>query len=210
MIKFLCSYILILLSINVHAQKILINGKVSDSTNLPVPSAGIIVKDKAGNTVVHTFSDENGSYQVAVPTNIKLQMSVNSMWYEPQVLELEGLGDNAEFDFILTPKLTELKAVSIESRKSITVKKDTIIFDVKSFLQGNEQVVEDLLKKIPGITVTADGSILAGNQEVEKVMIDGEDFFEKGYRILTKNMPVNPIEKVELYQNYSNNKHLKD
>ncbi|MFY7937875.1 MAG: TonB-dependent receptor [Flavobacterium sp.] len=40
-------------------------------------------------------------------------------------------------------------------------------------------------------------------------MIDGDDFFEKGYKIVTKNMPVNPIDKVELYQNYSNNKHLK-
>src|SRR5690606_32562415 len=45
--------------------------------------------------------------------------------------------------------------------------------------------------------------------EIEKVMIEGDDFFERGYKIITKNMPVHPIEKVELLQNFSNNKHLK-
>ena len=102
-----------------------------------------------------------------------------------------------------------LQEVVVQSRRPITVKKDTIVFDAKSFLQGNEQVVEDLLKKIPGLNVLTDGTIKIGNQEVEKVMIDGDDFFEKGYKIVTKNMPVNPIDKVEVYQNYSNNKHLK-
>ena len=97
----------------------------------------------------------------------------------------------------------------MQSRRPITIKKDTIVFDAKSFLQGNELVVEDLLKKIPGLNVLTDGTIKIGNQEVEKVMIDGDDFFEKGYKIVTKNMPVNPIDKVEVYQNYSNNKHLK-
>ena len=84
-----------------------------------------------------------------------------------------------------------------------------LIFNAKSFLQGNEQVVEDLLRKIPGLNIDENGTVKVGNQEVEKVMIDGEDMFEKGYTILTKNMPVQPIDKVELYQNYSNNKHLK-
>jgi hypothetical protein len=66
-----------------------------------------------------------------------------------------------------------------------------------------------LLKKIPGINIDTNGTIKIGNQEVEKVMIDGDDMFEKEYKILTKNMPVNPIENVESLQNYSNNKHLK-
>ncbi|MFY7811710.1 MAG: TonB-dependent receptor, partial [Flavobacterium sp.] len=93
--------------------------------------------------------------------------------------------------------------------KPITIKKDTVTFLTKSFAQGNEQVVEDLLKKIPGLNITDDGTIKVGNQEVEKVMIDGDDFFERGYKILTKNMPANPVEKVEVLQRYSNNKHLK-
>jgi hypothetical protein len=89
------------------------------------------------------------------------------------------------------------------------IKKDTITFNAKAFAQGNEEVVEDLLKKIPGLTVEADGTIKIGDQEVEKVMIDGDDFFERGYKLLTKNMPAQPIDKIELLQNYSNNRLLK-
>ena len=63
---------------------------------------------------------------------------------------------------------------------------------VNAFAQGNEQVVEDILKKIPGLNIDANGTIKVGNQEVEKVMIEGDDFFEKGYKILTKNMPAHP------------------
>src|SRR5690606_36921492 len=74
---------------------------------------------------------------------------------------------------------------------------------------GNEEVIEDLLKKIPGLNVDSEGTIKVGNQEVEKVMIDGDDMFDRGYKILTKNMPVNPVEKVEVLQRFSNNKHLK-
>lgn len=59
-------------------------------------------------------------------------------------------------------------------------------------------MVEDLLKRIPGLTVESDGTIKVGNQEVEKIMIEGDDFFERGYKLLTKNMPAKPIYKIEL------------
>ena len=54
--------------------------------------------------------------------------------------------DKINQNFYLKSKVIELKEVVVSSRKSIVEKKDTIIFDAKSFLQGNEQVVEDLLK----------------------------------------------------------------
>jgi hypothetical protein len=112
-------------------------------------------------------------------------------------------------DVVLTYEIEELDEVVLEYERPITIKKDTIIFDAKAFAQGNEETVEDLLRKIPGLNISADGTIKVGNQEIEKVMIEGDDFFEKGYKILTKNMPANPIATIELYQKYSNNKHLK-
>ncbi|MBG6060349.1 hypothetical protein IWX83_000112 [Flavobacterium sp. CG_9.1] len=123
-------------------------------------------------------------------------------------IEIEG-NDIKDIVFDLTPKSNELQEVTVSAFRPITVDGDKVIFDVKSFAQGNEQVVEDLLKKIPGLNIDANGTIKVGNQEIEKVMIDGDDLFERGYKILTKNMPVSPIEKVELLQRYSNNKHLK-
>src|SRR5690606_2390129 len=70
-------------------------------------------------------------------------------------------------------------------------------------------VVEDLLKNIPGITVEKDGKIKFEDTEIEKVMVDGDDFFNRGYSLLTKNMPNQPLDKVQVLRNYSNNKLLK-
>ena len=152
-----------------------------------------------------------GKYELKTEKLGKFVLIASSMGFEQKSIDLTfgNKNETKTIDFILTPKVTELKEIIITSKRPITIKNDTIVFNADSFKQGNEQVVEDLLKKIPGLNIDADGTIKVGNQEIEKVMIDGDDIFEKGYKILTKNMPVNPIDKVELYQNYSNNKHLK-
>ncbi|MEZ7500466.1 TonB-dependent receptor [Flavobacterium sp. Arc3] len=159
----------------------------------------------------YTSTNKNGSFSFEVYDNTRKFLVFRAIGYEENKIELINNKTNLiELDgLILQTKPIELKEIVLDIKKPIFIKKDTIVFDAKSFLQGNEQVVEDLLKKIPGLNIDAKGTIKMGNQEIEKVMIDGDDFFEKGYKLLTKNMPVSPIEKVELYQSYSNNKHLK-
>ena len=188
-----------------------ISGTIKESITQPIPNVSVVLKDSIGNTISYTYSDELGNYSLSFEEKGLFKLFVSSLSFEQGNIEMLFENDYKQktYHFILIPKITELNEVFIETSRPITIKKDTIIFDAKSFAQGNEQVVEDLLKKIPGLTVETDGTIKVGNQEVEKVMIDGDDFFEKGYKLVTKNMPVNPIDKVELYQNYSNNKHLK-
>jgi hypothetical protein len=59
------------------------------------------------------------------------------------------------------------------------------------------------------LQIDSEGTIKVGNQEIEKLMVDGDDLFERGYKILSKNMPAYPIEEVEVLKNYSNNRLLK-
>lgn len=190
---------------------IIINGKVLNKNNLPIISANVILKSNTGKIISYTHTDEFGKYSLKTNTQGQFVLTASSMGYEQKSIEInfEKTKEEKTINFVLIPKAIQLQEVVIEAKRSITIKNDTVIFNAKSFLQGNEQVVEDLLKKIPGLNVATDGTIKVGNQEVEKVMVDGDDMFEKGYKILTKNMPANPIDKVELYQNYSNNKHLK-
>lgn len=200
-----------LLNINsiCYAQTI-IEGYVTDLETSKGVFASVVLKDENGKIITYTNTKNEGYFELKTTIKGVFNLNVSSLSNEAQAKKIE-IKSSAKIkeDFILKPKTTVLQEVIVQSRRPITVKKDTIIFDAKSFLQGNEQVVEDLLKKIPGLNVLSDGTIKIGNQEVEKVMIDGDDFFEKGYKIVTKNMPVNPIDKVEVYQNYSNNKHLK-
>lgn len=200
-----------LFSCNVISQTT-IKGRINNTNNEPIVSASIILKTITDETIGFTTTDELGMYKITFDEIGKLSININSLGHEGKEIKIDIINKNEKktIDITLLIKETILDEVFIETKKkSITIKNDTIVFNAKSFLQGNEQVVEDLLRKIPGLNIDENGTIKVGNQEVEKVMIDGDDMFEKGYKLLTKNMPVNPIDKVELYQNYSNNKHLK-
>jgi hypothetical protein len=189
-----------------------LNGVLKDSQNNPIASASVILKDASEQTVAYIYSNENGTYQISLKKTGTFSLNILAIGFEKQAIEIE-INENTPKEiinnFILIEKINEIKEIIIQSNLPIIVKKDTVIFDPKAFMTGNEQTVEDMLKKIPGLNIDSNGTIKIGEQEIEKVMVDGDDMFEKGYKILTKNMPVNPINKVELYQNYSNNKHLK-
>lgn len=185
-------------------------GYTTDLKTKVVPYVNITIK-KDFLTISNTLSNEKGYYSLIFTDGGQYIITFSSLGYKFESIDINVSKTKIELskNIFLKEEALILNTVVIQSKKSISIKKDTIVFDAKKFLQGNEQTVEDLLKKIPGINIDANGTIKIGNQEVEKVMIDGDDMFEKGYKILTKNMPVNPIDKVEVYQNYSNNKHLK-
>lgn len=186
--------------------------KIVDSNKNPIENASIVLKKENEEEVLnYTFSDDKGYFEFQNLTSKKYVIEITAMSFEKKIFVCQSLkkADSKIIEIVLHEQSLELDEVFIQAPRPMTIKKDTIIFDVKFYARGNEQVVEDLLKNLPGFNVDANGVIKIGNQEVEKVMVEGDDLFEKGYKLLTKNMPANPVEKVELYQHYSNNKHLK-
>ncbi len=184
--------------------------RVQSYSEKPVAFASLILLDSANEILANTYSDENGEFMLKnVRSNFTLVISALS--YERDTIRVDiGHVTNKNLIIRLKEKPLELNEVIVEARKPITVKKDTIVFDAKSFAEGNEEVIEDLLRKIPGLNINNEGTIKVGTKEVEKVMVEGDDFFEKGYKLLTKNMPAQPIDQIELLQNYSANPLLKD
>lgn len=214
--KYLMNRVLILLfflcsTIQIFAQTD-VKGTIADSlTNKPVQIASIRLYDANNQLKEYTYSDDFGSFFISSDSKGNITLKISAMGYSEKVisLDIDSTQILLEINVNLISKPFDLDEVIIHADRPIRVKKDTVIFDAKVFAQGNEQVVEDLLKKIPGLNIDSQGTIKIGNQEVEKVMIDGDDFFERGYKILTKNMPASPIDKIEVYQNYSNNRLLK-
>lgn len=189
-----------------------ISGIVKDTIDNPITFTNVFI-NSINSTVIKKFThtDKNGNYEIMIDEigDFEINFTASSYKSKKIIIYCSKKEEEKQLNVVLGYEIVELNEVIIKALSPITIKKDTIVFDIKSFIQGNEQVVEDLLKKIPGLNVSADGVIKVGNQEIEKVMVDGEDFFEKGYKILTKSMPLSPVETIELYQHYSNNKHLK-
>lgn len=187
-----------------------IEGVVITEQNNAVGNVSVILKNSEDKTIAYQFTKPDGSFSFANLDSKKYTLQCNALGYEKQLLTIDLSNEKTKkVTVTLNEKTEELQEIVIDIPAPIKQKNDTITFDVKSFLDGTEYTVEDLLKKLPGIQVTENGTVKVGNQEIEKIMIDNDDFFEKGYKILSKNMPVKPVKEVELLKNYSNNKHLK-
>jgi hypothetical protein len=208
-IKILYVSVFLLFTSNGIAQ---IQGNILDTDSQPIEFVTIVIKKAIDSSyVAYTRSNQNGFYSLDVINKGEFLLSFSSLGYakQEQLITIIDATELTKIDVVLKNEIVSLDEVIVRAELDIVQKKDTIVFNAKAFAQGNEEVVEDLLKKIPGLTVDPDGTIKVGNQEVEKVMIEGDDFFERGYKMLTKNMPAQPIDKIELLQNYSNNRLLK-
>ncbi|MEL1244714.1 carboxypeptidase regulatory-like domain-containing protein [Flavobacterium sp. DGU11] len=188
-----------------------ISGRIASKSGETLPGVSLLLKDANGKIVSFAISANNGGYSIEVKTPGTYTLEANSLGYEKQVAEL-AIGPDIKTitkDFTLSEGNTQLKEVVIEAEAPVRLKGDTLVYDAKALSTGTESVVEDLLRNIPGITILDDGTIKYGDRQVEKVMVDGDDLFNKGYSILTKNMPTQPLDKIEVLRNYSKNKLLK-
>ena len=96
------------------------------------------------------------------------------------------------FKFLI-PKNKVLREVIVKTNKAITVSGDTVTYNADSFKLNAGASVEDLLKKLPGLQVDKDGGIKAFGKKVEKVLIDGDDFFAEDATVATRNLDAKAI-----------------
>jgi hypothetical protein len=195
----------LLLSSGVFAQTV-ISGLVKDLTKQdPVISAQVFVYRATDQKLIgSTISDYDGNYKLTIEEPGEVRIEVSALFYQLKVKTLELSGGSREINFSLSSKSMELKEVSITAKRPVKINNDTTVYDAAYFARGDEVVAEDLLRSIPGISVSQDGKITVRGREVEKVMIDSDDFFEKGYRTVTKSLRAAFIEQVEVLDNYSN------
>ncbi len=99
---------------------------------------------------------------------------------------------------LMKPEENILNEVVIKSRAPITIKKDTLEFNVKSFKTKRDASVEDLLKKLPGVEVDENGKITVNGKPVNKILVNGKPFFGNDPTIVTKNLTKEIIEKVQI------------
>lgn len=208
---FFISLFLIYSTIQQNYSQTIIRGYVKDSLFSSLRT-NIILKDTTQNIITYTYSDDNGKFIFETEKTGNFILVFSALGYKKIEIPITITTETKALiqNVTLEEQAFELTEVIIEAERPIKVKKDTVEVKVNKFLKANDATVEDLLKKIPGVTVDSEGTIKVGNQEIEKLMVDGDDFFEKGYKILSKNMPPDQLEKIQILQKYSNNRLLKD
>ncbi|WP_197413297.1 outer membrane beta-barrel protein [Pedobacter sp. Leaf176] len=183
-----------------------ITGILADSANHKTTlNYSTVSVYKVGDSVLTTYklSDEKGSFKINnLTTGVKYRLVITAWQYGTYRKEVELTTQNPSVNLgliYLSTNTNNLDDVNIVAeRPPVIVRKDTIEFNAESFKTLPSAVVEDLLKKLPGVAIAADGSIQVNGKTVSKILVDGKEFFGGDQQIATKNLPANIIDKIQV------------
>lgn len=184
------------------AQNFEITGTLKDENDNLIESATVYLESIKDSTMItYTISDEKGKFNLSGITKVeKANFFVSYTGMLPLKREMilsertRNLGD-----LILEESSQSLgEVLVVAERAPITVKKDTLQFNAASFKTGADANVETLLKKLPGVIVDKDGNIKVNGKAVNKILVNGKEFFGSDLTIATKNLPKEIIDKIQV------------
>ncbi|MGI4022790.1 MAG: TonB dependent receptor [Janthinobacterium lividum] len=186
-----------------------IKGSVADTiANVKLKNTSVVVLNAKDSTLrKFTRAAEDGTFSINGLPKGKFILLVSYPNYADYVENFTLDSINKEHDFKRLSMLLKarlLAGVIIKGTKAaIKIKGDTTEFNASSFVVQPNAKVEDLLKQLPGIQVDKDGKITAQGQTVNKVLVDGEEFFGDDPTLVTKNIRSDMVDKVQLYDKAS-------
>lgn len=197
---FLC---LFLITSGTWAQQFTVSGKVVDAeTQLPLESATIFIEKVQDSSLVsYTISNRSGEFTIEGSQKVDTLRLVSSYnGYSPLskiiVMEQPRVDLGTLKMEVVNNMLGEVTVVS--ERAPVTVKSDTLEFNAGSFNTRQDANLEEVMKKLPGVEVDAQGNITVNGKPVSRILVNGKEFFGNDPKIATKNLPKEIIDKIQV------------
>ncbi len=172
----------------------------SADENLPLEAATVHVETLQDSTLVtYSITERDGSFVLEDKTGLnELNLFVSYVGYQTLKKKINLTNPIVELGKISLEVSNALDEVVIKTAAPVTIKKDTLEFNVKSFKTQKDATVEDLLKKLPGVEIDSEGKIKINGKDVNKILVNGKPFFGNDPTITTKNLTKEIIEKVQI------------
>lgn len=194
---------------NIFAQKFTLRGQVIDSLGSTLPSATVMLMNPKDSSLVNFgVSDPKGNFEIRNVIKGGYQIRISFVGYgafQKLVTIDQTAGTIVDLGQLkLQSENQLLEGITVTGTKApVTVKRDTIEFNAASFKTKTNANVEDLLKKLPGVEVETDGTIRAQGEQVQRVTVDGREFFGRDPKLATRNLPADAVEKVQIFDKKS-------
>ncbi|HEU5164299.1 MAG TPA: outer membrane beta-barrel protein, partial [Chitinophagaceae bacterium] len=189
------------------AQQGVVKGKLIDSTKQSLSNATISVLQKKDSSLVgYTLSDAKGSFELKNLSAGDFHLFISFTGYEVYEKTFSiAAGKNISDlgTIIMKPEFKTLAGVVVTDASPVKIKGDTISFKANAFNSKPDASVEDVLKKIPGVQVQKDGTIRAMGEQVQKVYVDGKEFFGNDQKIATKNLTADMVDQIQVFDDMS-------
>ncbi|MEE4176017.1 MAG: outer membrane beta-barrel family protein [Bacteroides sp.] len=190
-----------------QAQAFSIKGSVTDPEHGGLPNATVLLLNPADSTMTnYALTNVNGVFNIQNVSRKEYLLRITYIGYATRFEKITppdgDLLDLGELS-LLNERVT-LREVSVtEERIAMRVKNDTIEYDALAFKPLPNEVVEDLLKRMPGLVVESDGNVVAQGETVRRVLVDGKEFFGRDPKMATQNLPADAVSKVHVFDQRS-------
>jgi len=205
--KLIPCLLLLFVASSAYSQSQILKGAIKDtSENRNIINTVISVLSKKDSVLIKfTRADKNGNFQIqGIKEGSYILMITHP--YMGDYFDTIDVKANTALDLgsvHLTPKSKLLAEVIVKSGSPIKIKGDTLVYTADSFKVRPGANVEELLRRLPGITVDKSGQITAMGERVTKVLVDGEEFFGTDPGIATKNIRADAVQEVQVFDKKS-------
>ena len=197
------------LSTGAFSQNIRFEGIIKDSTGVGLEMANIMAVNQQTKVMdAYAITNEAGKFVLNLNANTAYIIKASYLGYENYEKTVQTGSSNMNYNVVLREGIL-LKGVEIVHEMPVRISGDTIIYNADSFKNGTERKLEDVLKKLPGVEVNKDGEIEVEGKKVQKVMVEGKDFFDGDTKLATKNIPADALDKIQVLRNYNEVTNLK-
>lgn len=186
-----------------------IQGKVLDNeTKEPIPFASVRLLTETDSLYTQgTSTAEDGTFRLTIAKKNKYILEVSFIGYKSFFKNINTNDKEINYslgDILLEEAPIELEATVVEGKvPDIQVKGDTIQYNAGAFKTEEHELLQDLIKKLPGIEIDANGNIKANGKPIQKILVDGNEFFGEDIAFALNNLPANMIKNLQLFKEQS-------
>lgn len=169
----------------------------------PLAFAAVMLQNPIDSTVAYSaVSNDKGFFQIEGIADGQYRFVASFLGFKSEVRDVvieRGARTNDLGIINLTEQEITLGQVTVkEDRIPVTVKQDTLEFDASAYKMRDNAVVEDLLKRLPGVEVGTDGSVKAMGENISEITVDGQPFFGNDPKLATRNLPADIVSKIQV------------
>lgn len=186
------------------SQNIRFEGNILDGKSNPLEMANVMAVNQATKAMdAYAITNDKGKFILNLKPNTSYSVKVSYLGMQNKEITLTTQTENLSQSIIMEVGGIELDGVEIVREMPVSIKGDTIVYNADSFKSGTERKLEDILKKLPGVEVNADGEVEVEGKKVTKLMVEGKDFFDGDTKLGVKNIPADAIDKIQVLRNYN-------
>ena len=185
-----------------------VRGTVFENQTLqPMQGATVKLYNDKDSMITGAVTAENGRFLLPNVRSGKYTIKVSFMGYKEQIFGVtlpERTGNFKVADIMMREEATVMKETVIEGKLAeLTVVDDTVMYNADAYKLEEGAMVEELIKKLPGVVEEADGSLTFNGKNISQILVDGKEFFGNNRNLVLQNLPAEIVDKIKAYDKKS-------